>query len=472
MDIEGEKENILEAQYDKADALIYAFNKSIRSLNDSLESQNYSNNVIKEFISWNENILEMNVNILDGDSLKVFASSDNTSVNTSSNSYVIHGNNYSRLCYEENNTYYIPQHNGEKIHILIVLSPIIRNGETIGSFEIIVSMNDAYEYLDTYTENRVKNIVLNSAVILFILLFGILFLLRKSIVKPIITFRNTANVIGKGDLDTRVNIKSKDELGDLADAFNQMAKDLKESRDKIQEYNKILEGLLEQKDEFIGQLGHDLKNPLQPLVGLLPMLIEQEKDPSIKEALEVMNHNVEYMRELIFKTLQLAKLRSAKIEFDIENVDLHSEAEGVIKSEGILLKEHDVKVENMIDKKTFVMADKLRLAELLKNLIENAVKYMPKKNSKITIDAEQYKNNFVKISVTDTGIGMTKDQIRKIFDEFYKADRFSSEVKSSGLGLAICKRIVEKHGGRIWADSPGPDRGSTIYFTLKKGVEK
>ena len=472
MDLEGEKENILESQYDKADALIFAFNESIRDINDTFEIRDYSNDVIREFMSWNNNILEMNVNLLDNDSLKVFASSDNSSINTSSNIYMLYGNDYSRLCYEENNTYYIPQHPSENNHILIILSPIIRNGETLGSFEIVLSMNDAYEYLDAFTDSRVKSIVLNSTVVLFILLFGILFLLRRSIVKPIIAFRNTAKIIGKGDLDTRVDIKSKDELGDLADAFNQMAKDLKESRDKIQEYNKILEGLLEQKDEFIGQLGHDLKNPLQPLVGLLPMLIEQEKDPNIKEALEVMNHNVEYMRDLIFKTLQLAKLRSAKIEFDIENINLYSEAEGSVKSESLLLKEHGVKVENMIDKKIFVMADKLRLAELLKNLIGNAVKYMPEKNGKIILKAESHKNNFVKVSIIDTGIGMTKDQLRKVFDEFYKADRFSSEVQSSGLGLAICKRIVEKHGGRIWADSPGTGKGSTIFFTLKKGIEK
>ena len=90
---------------------------------------------------------------------------------------------------------------------------------------------------------------------------------------------------------------------------------------------------------------------------------------------------------------------------------------------------------------------------------------------KITIDAEKEKN-IVTVSVKDTGIGMTKDQLKKVFDEFYRVDKSSREHKSSGLGLAICKRIVEKHGGKIWAESPGIDKGSTFYFTLKMHDKK
>ena len=89
----------------------------------------------------------------------------------------------------------------------------------------------------------------------------------------------------------------------------------------------------------------------------------------------------------------------------------------------------------------------------------------------ITIDAKKEKN-IVTVSLKDTGIGMTKDQSKKIFDEFYKADRTTSEYKSSGLGLSICKRIIEKHDGKIWVESPGPGKGSTFYFTLKSADEK
>jgi signal transduction histidine kinase len=278
-------------------------------------------------------------------------------------------------------------------------------------------------------------------------------------------------IIGKGNLDTRVDINTRDELGELASAFNQMAKDLKESRDKIHDYNNILENLLDRKDEFIGQLGHDLKNPLQPLIGLLPMLIEKEKDPETREALEIMNKNVEYMRDLIFETLQLAKLRSADVKFDFENVKLREEADGCVESQKLLLKEHDIAVENKIGDNITVYTDKLRLAEVFKNLISNAVKYKSEGGGMITLDAHE-KEDMVTVSIKDTGIGMTQEQLKKMFDEFYKADRFSSDYHSTGLGLTICKRIIEKHDGKIWVESPGPGKGSTFYFTLKKGKEK
>ena len=140
-------------------------------------------------------------------------------------------------------------------------------------------MTHSYDAFDS----QAKNLIMMSIIGVFLLIFSLLFLLRKIVVKPIITFRNASKIIGKGDLDTKIDIYSKDEIGQLSKSFNQMTEDLKKSRDKVQEYNLILENLLDQKDEFIGQLGHDLKNPLQPLVGLLPVIIEKEEDPKIKE---------------------------------------------------------------------------------------------------------------------------------------------------------------------------------------------
>ena len=475
MDIEREKQYFYESQYDKAAALVQALNIS-SGTREQIENLSFQMENIKEFREWytkkNESIiLKVSINRLyEQNELIVFASSDNESIGKPAVSYIVNNEDYTLLCHKKDHTYYIPQPEGNP-PTLIILSPINRTGEIIGTFEIVESTSALHDYLNGVIEERTQKIILASAVILIIMIAFFLFLLRKVIVKPIITFRNTAGVIGKGDLDTRVEIDSKDELGDLATAFNNMAKDLKESRDKIQEYNRILERLLDQKDEFIGQLGHDLKNPLQPLVGLLPMLLEQEKDPGIKEALEVMNHNVEYMQNLIMKTLKLAKLRSSNIKFDFENVNLAEEAQNAIASQAIHLKENNITAENKINKNITVNADKLRLSEVFKNLIGNSVKYISRKDGEIILDAWE-DDDMITVSVQDNGVGMTQDEVRKVFDEFYKADRATSEYHSTGLGLAICKRIVEKHGGKIWVDSPGKEKGSTFYFTLKKGNEK
>jgi len=350
----------------------------------------------------------------------------------------------------------------DKDPVLTVISPINISGNIVGTYEIVVSM----EPPEIAKTRQIQNIIIISFVSILILVFGLLLLLRRVIVKPITLFRDKAKIIGKGNLETKVEIESNDEIGDLATAFNQMTKDLKESRDKIQDYTQILENLLNQKDEFIGQLGHDLKNPLQPLVGLLPIAIEQEKDPKIKEMLQVMNQNAEYMRDLIFQTLKLAKLRSANIKFDFANLNLFNEAKESIESQKLLLRENKISVENKINPGIKVKADKLRLAEVFKNLIANSVKYTVEGGGKITVDAKLEKNT-VTVSIKDTGIGMNEEQVKMVFDEFYKADKYSSEYTSTGLGMSIAKRIIDKHDGKIWVESKGEGKGSTFYFTLK-----
>ena len=183
-----------------------------------------------------------------------------------------------------------------------------------------------------------------------------------------------------------------------------------------------------------------------------------------------MNKNVEYMRDLIFDTLKLAKLRSSNIEFNTEELNLKEISDDVIESQKLYLKENKIEIENKIKDDVFVEADKLRLAEVFKNLITNSVKYTDK-GGKITLDATEEKD-IVTVSIKDTGIGMNEEQLKKVFDEFYKADRQSSDYYSTGLGLAICKRIVDKLGGKIWVESPGEGKGSTFYFTLKNKKRK
>jgi two-component system, sensor histidine kinase ChiS len=349
-------------------------------------------------------------------------------------------------------------------HDLTIITPFNSSNNIRGAYVLLFSIERSIKAF----ESKTTNLILISIASLFILIFSFLFLLRKTIVRPIMTFRDTARIFGKGELNKRISIRSNDEIGELADAFNTMAKDLQTSRTKIEEYNKILEQLLDQKDEFIGQLGHDLKNPLQSIVGLLPILAENEQNPKMKQHLEVLNTDAQYMRELIFKTLELAKLRSQNIEFDFSNLNLQSIVEETIKSDSLLYEKHHIQIIDMILKDVSVYADKLRLQEVIKNLLTNAVKYTPGPGGSITISSEEH-DDMVTVSIKDEGSGLTAEQIKKIFDKFYRAHSTNVEKGSIGLGLSIAKRIIEIHGGRIWAESEGPGKGSTFKFELKKG---
>jgi signal transduction histidine kinase len=424
-------------------------------LNETEQLQQYIETVSEK----NEEILNLSINVpteLGG--LKTLVSNNENLINTSANTYNI-------IAYEKNVVVYIPRHI-ESSHTITVIVPLNVSGTIVGTYEIVLSMNQAYAAFDT----EMRMLIIVSIISLFLLTFGSLYLLRRTIVKPIIQFRNAVYRTGGGNLNERITITSQDELGQLASAFNQMTTDLKNSQYQIEQYSKMLEGLLDQKDEFIKQLGHDLKNPLVPLVNLLPIIAEKEKDPTVKEHLKMIVKNAEYMRDLVIKTLQLARLRSPNTQFEFEHLNLNEFIVQVITNQGYFLKENNIQVKTTIPPNVTVKADRLQLIELFNNLITNAVKYTPKEQNGGTIAIEaQQQGTEVTISISDTGIGMTEEQLTKVFTEFFKVDKTRQELDSSGLGLSICQRIIEKHSGKIWVNSPGVGKGTTFFFTLPTG---
>ncbi len=235
---------------------------------------------------------------------------------------------------------------------------------------------------------------------------------------------------------------------------------------KIKERTADVEKLLKQKDEFIGQLGHDLKTPLTPLNVLLPIVIEREQDPQLKELLGVISNNIFYMKNLVVKTLTLAQLSSPNTQLLLQDIDLSIQIHDILYMERPLFQGKNIIFENNIPAETIVQVDLLQIRELFDNLISNSIKYSQQDEVKITFDAKQMNDSII-VSVKDTGIGLESDQIPHIFDEFYKADYSRHDLQSTGLGLSICKRIVEKHGGRMWVESQGKGKGSTFFFTLK-----
>jgi PAS domain S-box-containing protein len=243
-----------------------------------------------------------------------------------------------------------------------------------------------------------------------------------------------------------------------------------ELEQKVEERTSEIETLLKHKDDFIAQLGHDLKSPLTPLIGLLPMVEEEEQDPKLKELLQVSIRNVKYMRDLVVKTLQLERLNSPNTVFNLEDINFIEAVNNILDTKKLIFEENNLTIENKIDKKITIQGDSLQLNELFDNLLTNAVKFTPKGGS-IAIDAKKDKDT-VTVSVTDTGIGMTKEQIDLVFEEFYKVDSARHDLESSGLGLSISKRIVDKHGGKIWAESPGSGKGTTFYFILPLDSKK
>jgi PAS domain S-box-containing protein len=277
---------------------------------------------------------------------------------------------------------------------------------------------------------------------------------------------------------TEINKKNQ-ELQTQTENLLKVNTELVHAREDLSDLNKNLERkvvertgevnkLLQQKDEFINQLGHDLKTPLTPLVILLPILQKKVDDAKLQEMLAVTIQNVDYMKNLVVKTLQLASLNSLSISPDITNINLFEIVNKIAEKNSYLLDSLQITITNKIDEKLQVQADNLLLSELLDNLFSNAIKYSLSRDGNVSIDAKN-EGDMVTVSIQDSGIGLTSEQLNHIFDEFYKADPSRHDLGSTGLGLSICKRIVEKHGGKIWAESAGKGKGSTFYFTLSLG---
>jgi signal transduction histidine kinase len=374
--------------------------------------------------------------------------------------------------------------------------------------------------LEEKKQEMIYTTIISSCILILVSFLLIFVIFNRFITTPVSSLIKGVRSMSEGKLGSKVKVNSKDEVGELASAFNNMTMDLKKSQDSLKEYSENLEKLvtkrteeledktanleninkdlikarkelnalnknlekrikerteeveqlLKQKDEFINQLSHDLKSPLMPLTVLIPILEKQETDANKLEMLKVLQRNVQYMRNIAIKTLELAKLNSPKTKFSLEKIDLKDEIKRIVKNKKTLFEDKKLEVKNNISKKLLVNVDKLRLEELLSNLLENSVKFS-KDNGKIVIDAEEVKD-YVKISIKDSGMGMTKQQIKHAFEEFYKADQSRHDFYSSGLGLTISKKIVEKHNGEIWIESPGPGKGATVFFTLPLSTDK
>lgn len=240
----------------------------------------------------------------------------------------------------------------------------------------------------------------------------------------------------------------------------------------VKERTVEIEKLLRHKDEFINHLGHDLKTPLTPLASLLPILKKNELDPRSNEIFEICIRNISYLKNLVSNTLQLAKTNSPDFLFNIKEINLLDMVNLVSLQNQTIFKENNIIIENKIGNDIVVLADKQRLLEVFNNLSTNSINSI-QGGGTLTFDVEEKPDGFVTISLRDTGIGLNEEEKTHVFEEFYKADQSRHDLSSTGLGLAICKSIVEKHGGKIWVESPGRENGTTFYFTIpmKKKIE-
>ncbi len=213
------------------------------------------------------------------------------------------------------------------------------------------------------------------------------------------------------------------------------------------------------------RLGHDLKTPLTPLFIMLPLIRKRLTDPDLLNKVDMCIKSAASINNLVDKTRRLATLSSSVKPQEQEGVSLAFLVDRAHADCVEMISQKQIDIQNNIDPAVVIHCVPAQLHELFINLISNAVHFSSEKGV-ITVSAELDAES-VTISVRDEGVGLDPAHLDHVFDEFFKADDSRHDLDALGLGLTICRRIVQNHYGRIWAESAGTGKGTTIRFTIK-----
>jgi signal transduction histidine kinase len=310
-------------------------------------------------------------------------------------------------------------------------------------------------------------------------------LLARRLVRPIESIQAAAAKIGSGSLNQRIEIPSNDELGALAGEFNRMAARLQESYSgleqkvdertrelgtaltELDEKSRELEAASRHKSEFLANMSHELRTPLNAIIGFSQVLNERlfgEVNDKQAEYLEDILTSANHLLALINDILDLSKVEAGSVELAVAPFSLRDALErGVVTVRERALNDGVQVALSETSGVDVVSGDERRIRQVIFNLLSNAVKFTPAGGS-VDVRATQV-NGEVCVSVADTGPGIAAGDHERIFEEFQQTDAGVEHREGTGLGLAVSKRLVELHGGRIWVDSE-LGRGSTFVFTL------
>jgi signal transduction histidine kinase/ABC-type amino acid transport substrate-binding protein len=306
------------------------------------------------------------------------------------------------------------------------------------------------------TRNLVSGIIV---IILFLSIFIGLFISR-SISKPIEQLTRATLEVAKKNFKTRVDIKTGDELEELGKAFNSTTVVL----GKMDNEHKQLE---KAKTEFLSITSHELRSPMTPMQAQLQMLIGEyygKLNEKQKGALDIVARNTKRLDSIIVDFLEISRIEAARLKFRFLKKDLTPYINRLVKEMEGFMPEKKIKFVVNIDKLPVIEVDPDRVMQILRNLMNNAVKFC-KPNCTIAVSAK-LKGNFIEFSVKDQGIGIKSEDQKRIFEPFFQAEQtMYREHQGTGLGLAIIRGIVESQNGRVWLESE-VGKGSTFYFTI------
>lgn len=365
----------------------------------------------------------------------------------------------------------------------IAYGPLIVGKDRLGVFGVALPADFVVEAGST---SRNTYVLLFTAVVLVVVLLG--YRISRLIINPLMSLLRASQAIAGGDLNQRTGIQARDEIGELANTFDEMTERLQERTNELEKTYKVLEQMDRTKVSFIEVAAHELRTPLTLVKGYTQMLAMKLKDePEMIALTQGILDGSDRMQEIVGSMLDVSRIDSNLLKIIPEDTNLGVVMARVVKTFRDALQERNLTLAMQgVDGLPTIQADPDQLYKVFYHLVINAIKYTPD-GGRISVhghlvQTEQGQNE-VEIVVSDTGIGIDPEHHELIFEKFYQTGEVymhstgKTKFKGGGpgLGLAIARGIIEAHGGRIWVESPGHDEtnfpGSKFFVRIPAKVK-
>lgn len=312
-----------------------------------------------------------------------------------------------------------------------------------------------------------KDLLFSAFIILIFTALAVGLWIYRSIATPLVKLKKATQNIKEGNLDFVLDVEGEDEFSELCQDFEEMRRRLKESAEE-----KVL--LDKENKELISNISHDLKTPITAVKGYVEGIMDGVADTKEKmdRYVRTIYNKTNEMDHLINELTFYSKIDTNRIPYTFSKLNVDDYFSDCAEEIGLELETRGIELfyANYVDKNVLVIADGEQIRRVIHNLIGNAIKYMDKSKGIIQIRVKDV-GDFIQVEVEDNGKGIASKDLAYIFDRFYRTDVSRNSSKGgSGIGLSIVKKILEDHGGKVWATSR-EEIGTIMYFVLRKYQE-